>query len=116
MTIRDYIKRRVRWGFGIAFVSWLFVVLTSNMGFGGPRPGYLPFIGVFGFMGAIVSFLFIRCPKCHTRLGQTIAMPAAMRLGNTAKYPRGFKGVSEVTTHSLPGARPAQSSPRISGR
>jgi putative addiction module component (TIGR02574 family) len=37
-------------------------------------------------------------------------------VGNTAKYPRDFKGVSGVTTHSLPGARPAQSSPRVSGR
>jgi|SRR5277367_949327 hypothetical protein len=87
MTIRDYIKRRVRWGFGIAFASWLFVALTSNMGFGGPRPGFLPFIGVFGFMGAIVSFLFIRCPRCRARLGQTIAVPAALRLfGPQVKY------------------------------
>jgi hypothetical protein len=67
-TIRDYIKRRVQWGFGIGFVSWLFIALTSNMGFGGPRPGYFPFIGVFGFIGAILSFLFIRCPKCRARL------------------------------------------------
>jgi hypothetical protein len=78
-TIRDYIKRRVRWGFGVAFASWLFVAFTSNMGFGGPRPGYLPFIGLFGFMGAIVSFMFIRCPRCRARLGQTIAMQTAMR-------------------------------------
>jgi len=31
------------------------------------------------FMGAIVSFMFIRCPKCRARLGQTIAMQTAMR-------------------------------------
>jgi hypothetical protein len=87
MTIRDYIKRRVRWGFGLVFASWLFVALTSNMGFGGSRPGYLPFIGVFGFMGAILSFLFIRCPKCQARIGQTIAVPAAFRLsGPQVKY------------------------------
>jgi hypothetical protein len=87
VTIRDYIKRRVLWGFGIAFASWLIIALTSNMGFGGPRPGYLPFIGVFGFMGAILSFLFIRCPKCRARLGQTIAVPAAFRLsGPQVKY------------------------------
>jgi hypothetical protein len=87
MTIRDYIKRRVRWGFGIAFASWLFVALTSNMGFWGRRPGYLPLIGVFGFMGAIVSFLYIRCPKCRARLGQAVAIPAAFRLfGPQVKY------------------------------
>lgn len=80
MTIRDYIKRRVRWGFGIAIASWLFVVLTGNMGIFGPRAGYVPVIGVFGFMGAIISFMFIRCPKCRARLGQTIAMPATFRL------------------------------------
>jgi hypothetical protein len=86
-TIRDYIKRRVRWGFGIGFVSWLFIALTSNMGFGGPRPGYLPVIGVFGFIGAILSFLFIRCLKCRARLGQTIAVPAAFSLsGPKVKY------------------------------
>jgi hypothetical protein len=87
MTIRDYIKRRVRWGFGIAVASWLFVAFTSNMGFGGPTPGYLPFIGLFGFMGAAVSFLLIRCPRCRVRIGQTIAVPAAFRLsGPQVKY------------------------------
>ena len=86
-TIRDYIKRRVRWGFGLALASWLFVALTSNMGFGGPRPGYLPLIGVLGFIGAILLFLFIRCPKCRARIGQTIAVPAAFRLsGPKVKY------------------------------
>jgi hypothetical protein len=87
MTIRDYIKRRVRWGFGLALASWLFVALTSNMGFGGPRPGYLPFIGVFGFIGAILLLLFIRCPRCRARFGQTIAVPASFRLfGPQVKY------------------------------
>jgi hypothetical protein len=86
-TIRGYIKRRVRWGIGVAVASWLLVALTGNMGLGGPRPGWLPFVGVFGFMGAIVSFMFIRCPKCRTRIGQTIAMPAAFRLfGPQIKY------------------------------
>jgi hypothetical protein len=80
MTIRDYIKRRVRWGFGIAFASWAFVAATSNMGFGGTRPGFLPFIGLFGFIGATLSFLFIRCRKCRARIGQTIAIPAAIRI------------------------------------
>jgi hypothetical protein len=87
MTIRDYIKRRVRWGFGIAIASWLFVVVTGNVGLWGSRSGYVPFIGAFGFMGAILSFMFIRCPKCRTRIGQTIAMPATFRLfGPQVKY------------------------------
>jgi hypothetical protein len=77
-TIRDYIKRRVQWGFGIAFASWLFLAITAS--FSGPRPGFLPFFGILGFMGAIVSFLFIRCPKCGARLGQTIAIQTGMRL------------------------------------
>ena len=37
-------------------------------------------------------------------------------LGYTAKYPRDFKGVSAVTTHSFPGTRPTQPSPWITGR
>jgi hypothetical protein len=86
-TIRDHIKRRVRWGAGVAVVSWLFVASTANMGVLGPKPGLLPFIGVLGFMGALLSFMFIRCPKCRARLGQTIALPAAFRLfGPKVKY------------------------------
>jgi hypothetical protein len=79
VTIRDYIKRRVRWRFGIAIASWLFVAVTGPTGLWGPRPGYLPFVGMIGFMAGFVSFLFIRCPKFCTRIGQTIAMPTAMR-------------------------------------
>ncbi len=90
MTIRDYIKRRVRWGYGIGFVSWLFIAITGNMGFFGTKTGFaaiIPFIGVFGFSYAILSIMFIRCPKCRTRIGQSIAMYAAFRLyGPQVKY------------------------------
>jgi hypothetical protein len=88
VTIRDYIKRRVRWGFGIAFASWLLLPASQLLGiFQKVAQLTLTLIGVFGFMGAILSFLFIRCPKCHARLGQTIAMPAAFRLfGPQVKY------------------------------
>ena len=79
MTIRDYIKRRARWGFGIAIAAWLVVAISGNMGFRFPGARFVAIGGAFGFMGAILSFLFIRCPKCRARLGQTIAMPTALR-------------------------------------
>jgi hypothetical protein len=64
-TIRDYIKRRVRWDAGVAVVSWLFIALTASTGLLGPKPGSIPFIGFIGFAGAILSFMFIRCPECR---------------------------------------------------
>jgi hypothetical protein len=86
-TIRDYIKRRVRWGAGVAVVSWLFIAFTASTGALGPKPGLIPFIGFLGFAGALLSFMFIRCPKCRARLGQTIALPAAFRqFGPKVKY------------------------------
>ena len=82
MTIRDYIKRRVRWAAGIGFGGWLLFAISGPLELV-PRP-MLPLfatIGVIGFGGAILSIMFIRCPKCSASLGQTIAMPTALRIG-----------------------------------
>jgi hypothetical protein len=94
MTIRDYIKRRVRWGFTIAFLSLFFLVLTSHMGFAGPGPNYLTFFGAFVLFGAILSLQYIRCPKCRARIGQNIAVPATFPLSGPVVKCCPYCGVS----------------------
>jgi hypothetical protein len=81
MTIRDYIKRRVRWAMGIGISSWLLVALLGPLGFHSNVLPVFAIVGVVGFGGAILSIQFIRCPKCKAPLGQTIAMPMALRVG-----------------------------------
>jgi hypothetical protein len=85
VTIREYIKRRVRLAMGIGIGSWVLLAVVGPLGAGGYRlvQSMLPFfaiIGAIGFGGAIISIMFIRCPKCRASLGQTVAMPTAMRL------------------------------------
>jgi hypothetical protein len=83
-TIRDYIKRRVRWAMGIGIGSWLVLAIVGPLGSEAypPLQHVLPVfavVGGIGFGGAMISMLFIRCPKCRARLGQTIAMPTALQ-------------------------------------
>ncbi len=85
MTIRDYIKRRVRWAMGIGIGSWVLLAIVGPLGAGGYRlaQSLLPVfavVGAIGFGGAFISIMFIRCPKCRASLGQSVAMPTAMRL------------------------------------
>jgi hypothetical protein len=85
MTTREYIKRRVRIALGIGIGSWVLVAIVGPFGAGGNRlvQSLLPLfavIGAIGFGGAIISIMFIRCPKCRASLGQTVAVPTAMRL------------------------------------
>lgn len=85
MTIREYIKRRVRLAMGIGIGSWVLLAIVGPLGAGGYPlvQSLLPLfaiIGATGFGGAIISIMFIRCPKCRASLGQTVAMPTAIRL------------------------------------
>jgi hypothetical protein len=86
MTIREYIKRRVRRAMGMAVGSWLVLAVVGLLG----SPAYpslqhimplFAILGVIGFGGAIVSIARVRCPKCRASLGQTVAMPTALRVG-----------------------------------
>jgi hypothetical protein len=81
MTIRDYIKRRVRWAMAIGLCSWLVLAVLGPLGFHGSQLPAFAIIGVIVFIGAILSVQFIRCPRCSAPLGQTIAIPMALRLG-----------------------------------
>jgi hypothetical protein len=74
MTIRDYIKRRVRWTMAIGLGGFILFA------FGGGAAGVPIFaiIGAIGFGGAILLIGNIRCPRCRASLGQTIAMPVGM--------------------------------------
>ena len=81
-TIRDYIKRRVRWWFAAAVLAWFAMPLTASLWKGpGKRP--LLLFGMALFLGAILGLqLFVRCPKCAARLGRTIALPVGFGLGS----------------------------------
>jgi hypothetical protein len=86
MTIRDYIKRRVRWAMGIGIGSWLVLAVVGPLGSKAyPSLQHLlpvfAIVGVIGFGGAIISIASVRCPKCRASLGQTVAMPTALRVG-----------------------------------
>jgi hypothetical protein len=86
VTIREYIKRRVRWAL-IAFVG-LFIgsFFLDRKG----DPTAVAAIGVIGTIGAMVAYcsvVFLRCPKCRANIGTTIVVPTAFRLfGREVKY------------------------------
>lgn len=81
-TIREYLTRRVRWTFAVAFGGWLVIALSLSLSNGGPDP-IVAALGFALFLGAILSLQFaVRCPKCSARLGQTIAMPLALSWGS----------------------------------
>jgi hypothetical protein len=69
-TIRDYLKRRVRWTWGIAFACWLVAAFAGSAGVKNP---FFLVAAVAGFGGATLSMLWIKCPRCSVRLGQSIA-------------------------------------------
>jgi hypothetical protein len=88
-TIRQYIRRRVWWCAGIAVIGWLMfpmgAVLARNLPDNAPRAA-IPIVGFVLFGGAILALQrVVKCPKCKSRLGQTIAMPLAFSWGSGPK-------------------------------
>ena len=69
-TIRDYLKRRVRWSMGVGLCAWLSLAVSASAGVRNPL---VFFAGVLVFGGATLSMLWIKCPRCSVRLGQSIA-------------------------------------------
>jgi ABC-type Fe3+ transport system permease subunit len=67
MTIREYIKRRMRWALAMVIVCSLLASATGVIGL----------LGTVGVLGALFSVLFIRCPKCRRDIGTHIGIPVA---------------------------------------
>jgi hypothetical protein len=81
-SIRDYLKRRVRWCLALAFAGWLVFALSAAAAHGKPDPALIA-LGFTLFGGAIAAMQWtIKCPKCGAKLGQTIAMQVAFSWGS----------------------------------
>lgn len=89
-TIRDVIKRRVRWISLIAVAGWLLFPLSMSQVQKGHPPPPLFFVGMLLFVGAILAIQFVvRCPRCSAPLGQialTIAFGWLRRRVNFCPY------------------------------
>jgi hypothetical protein len=87
-TIRDYIKRRVRWAMAAAVGAWLLVLLTGSIDTL-PSMHTLPSMraaaitGGLVFVGAVFFTRLIKCPKCSTGLGRAIVMRIGTPFGRT---------------------------------
>ena len=69
-TIRDYIKRRVRWLMAIGLAAWLSIPLWMAATHDPAQP-YVPFVAITVFGSAVLGMqFFVRCPRCKARLGQ----------------------------------------------
>lgn len=74
-TIRDRIKRRVRWCMAVAVLGWLIFPLTAaTNGDGKPLPIFI-ILGAGLVVAAILALQWaIKCPRCSRTLGQDIGM------------------------------------------
>ena len=80
-TSRRYIKKRVYWALAAGFGGWLLVMLTGATTESNARASI-----ILGFLIVLVSAIatrWIKCPKCSTRLGQSIAMHVAVPMGRS---------------------------------
>ena len=85
-TIRDHIKRRVRWLFGVGMLGWCSFPLSAFLWRDNPghKAGFgLSALGMVAFLGAILALNWvIKCPRCRANLGRTIAMPVGLSFGS----------------------------------
>ena len=77
MTIRQYIKRRVRWAAlilvaGFAIFALPDTILDAQHKFSGAW-NVLRFAMALPFLAGIILLHNIRCPRCKSGLGETIA-------------------------------------------
>ena len=88
-TIRDYIKRRVRWAFAVGVLGWLTLPLSQFAGHeepGNKVGAALPALGMLVFLGAILALNWlIKCPRCRANLSRTIAMTVGLSWGSGPK-------------------------------
>ena len=73
-TIRDVIKRRMRWLTLVAIAGWLLVGLSIQFPRNGQPPPPLVIVGFLVFAGALLAMQrAVRCLKCSTPLGKIAA-------------------------------------------
>jgi hypothetical protein len=107
-TIRDVLKRRVRWCAaiaGIGFVGFIAVPMTAiGQQHSGP-PMALAVVAWFLFAGALVGLQWFaaKCPKCSRRMGQEIAMRVGLAIRGKPPNYCPYCGVS--FDEPLPNAR-----------
>jgi hypothetical protein len=88
-TIRAYIRSRAQWCVSLAIVGWIVIALGGMLAKSLPNAlprGLLPATGFLLFFGSILALRWmVNCPRCHAKLGQTIAMPLAFSWGSGPK-------------------------------
>jgi hypothetical protein len=81
MTIRDYIKRRIRIGAAVAMGGWM-VCMAAAQSMQSVSAEIVVGMGVLLFGGSALSLMRLRCPKCQNRIGGIIGLPAAFSIWN----------------------------------
>lgn len=68
-SIRQIIRRRVKWLIGMAALGWVLLIVSISLE---PGPPWQPLriAGLGLFFGAVVLMQLIKCPNCSSRLGQ----------------------------------------------
>ena len=74
-SMRDVLKRKIRWLFGIGLGAWLMMPLGMAILRGEPQPrGHAPplliIVGTVVFGAAILLIQRVKCLKCKAPLGQ----------------------------------------------
>ncbi len=81
MTIRDYIKRRIRGPAAIGLVGWLVAAAAAQV-LKPPADDVAIALGALFFGFGALSYLRLRCPRCHNRIGGIIGFAVALSIRN----------------------------------
>jgi hypothetical protein len=89
-SMRDVLKRKIRWLFAMGLGAWLMMPLGLAILHGDPQPhGNTPplliIVGTVVFGAAMLLIQRVKCPKCSTPLGQ-IASAIAFRWHRRINY------------------------------
>jgi hypothetical protein len=79
-TIRQYLQRRIRLALAVVVCAWAFLPINEWLAHERPNP-ILMMAGFGAFGAALLFIIWVRCPRCRARLGQSIAMPLALSWG-----------------------------------
>jgi hypothetical protein len=86
-TIRDYLKRRVRWCMAVGIGGWVIFASSIVTHVDNPMINILGFV-MFG--GSILALQWmLKCPRCSVRLGQiamTLGIPGLKPQPNFCPY------------------------------